>query len=377
MCDRRAILFGIGALVALILALGEAYIQLRLSTYPLSVASVAINLFLAWAALGLYFSFVEGSSKALGKNLQRVVEVLMRLLSWAVLLLALPVLVALTAVAAPDWTIRLLQAAAWPAVVALAALVVFRTPGGAQLIRSVFAQIQRVSVAGVEVDLSETAAKQVNADFQSTFQEYRKQINSEYDRQVRIMGIEEKLASAVQKAMKTTYGDDLTKHPPGYRCTLHVPDALFADHLYQLVEYYPYQGPDIKRGRTLSKRYGMIGRTWRFKDTEPPYQQEGNVFEGQKNVFVDKWAMTPGEAEYAAKQGYTALVSVLLKEEKSNVAVGILYFDSKMANAFGRDTKPDDFAMAALHQAKECELTTSIAEIGRSMLKVGPSIPGL
>ena len=56
------------------------------------------------------------------------------------------------------------------------------------------------------------------------------------------------------------------KAAPDFRLTVHIPDIVSADQLFQFTEYF---GPDGrptstgKVGRTLSVRYGVIGRAWR------------------------------------------------------------------------------------------------------------------
>src|SRR5439155_11414879 len=124
-------------------------------------------------------------------------------------------LVALVGFVAPDWTIRLLQAAAWPAVVAVAVFVLLRTPEGLQFVRAAFSRIRRVTALGVELELTEAAAKAIHYNIQSTFDEYRKRINSEYDRQVRIRQVEDKLARVVQQTIRDAQAG---KDPDGYRC---------------------------------------------------------------------------------------------------------------------------------------------------------------
>jgi len=49
----------------------------------------------------------------------------------------------------------------------------------------------------------------------------------------------------------------------GYRCTVYVPDLLFAEHLYQLVDYSP-RGPKDRSGRVYPFHLGIIGRAWRL-----------------------------------------------------------------------------------------------------------------
>jgi hypothetical protein len=370
---QRLVIFGIAALLSVAAAAVELFLGLDLIRVANAIGSFAlllfVNLLVFWSILGWYFSFIDRPAGDFRANLRRVLEALGYFLAFAVLLTAFPLALALVGVAAPDWTIRLIQAAAWPTVVGLAALLLARTPSGLQFIRSATARISKVSVAGIDVELTEAAATNIHYSLETSFTEYRKRLNSEYDRQVRMRQVDDKLALVADRAVNEAFGD---KPPPGYRCTIHVPDVLFAHTLYELLDYYPIGGG---RGRTFSMRYGMIGRTWRLKDAER-WQLEGDVFEGNKDptVLLDKWSMTPAEAKDAAQAGITAFVSIVLREDPSKPAIGILYFDSKTARAFGENEKPEDFAVKALVASNEAGLTRDIAQLGFDMRRVGPMI---
>jgi|SRR5579859_7753804 len=120
----RLISFGVAALIACIATAIEAYKHLRLETYPLSVASllvpVVINLSVAWALVGWYIAALEHPAADFRANLRSAVQAFILLASWATILLGFPLVLALVGYTVPDWSIRLLDTVAWPAVVALA-----------------------------------------------------------------------------------------------------------------------------------------------------------------------------------------------------------------------------------------------------------------
>lgn len=251
-------------------------------------------------------------------------------------------------------------------------ILIVGTQAGTSLFRSISSRFQKVSVTafGVGLELTETVAKEVQYNVREGFEEYRKRINSEFDRQVRIKQIDEKLAAVVEEVVKTKFAG---KAPPEYRCTIHVPDVLFSNTLYQLVDYYPRGGG---RGRTFSNRAGMIGKTWRLQES----QAARDVFDGGKTTeellkdLLRDWAMTRPEAGEAAQNGIRAFVTVLLTEEPSSVPIGILYFDSKKAEAFGDDTAAKTVGQFAFDTSSTTGLTKALAEIGEEMRKIGPAI---
>ena len=50
----------------------------------------------------------------------------------------------------------------------------------------------------------------------------------------------------------------------GYRATVHIPDVLFSDTLYQLLDYWP-KGKG--GGRRFSARFGILGLAWRLEES--------------------------------------------------------------------------------------------------------------
>jgi hypothetical protein len=55
------------------------------------------------------------------------------------------------------------------------------------------------------------------------------------------------------------------------RGTIHVPDIIFKEYLYQLTKYYVLteNGSRVEGspGRRFSMRFGIIGRAWRLKES--------------------------------------------------------------------------------------------------------------
>jgi hypothetical protein len=287
------------------------------------------------------------------------------------LLLSVFVLTAIVGFTAPDWSIRMVQAIAWPVVVVTAIVVLARTRVGAQFLQALSARLTKVSVLGVVFELTPDGAKKVQYGVESALDDYRNRLQAEYDRQVQAKQVNDRLALVVEEAIKIARGG---VPPTNYRCTIHVEDVLLVNALYQLVDYYPQARGS--RGRRFGIRYGMIGKTWRLRvDQIAP-----NVFDGRGSIaakvetLIKDWAMTHAEATAAAQDAITAFVVVVIKEGGSELPVALLYFDSKTAEAFGDATEADKFAAAVRAESDQRGLTKALIDIGVEMRQAAPKI---
>jgi hypothetical protein len=127
-----------------------------------------------------------------------------------------------------------------------------------------------------------------------------------------------------------------------------VQDLLFADALYQLLDYYPYQGSG--RGRSFSSRSGIIGKAWRLGKSQ--YAEVVPVEEGK--LILD-WGMTRAEADNAG-HGRQSFACVVLGS--ADEKLGLVFFDSPSPKAFGenKDSK--------LWTDLEASITKGAAETG-------------
>jgi hypothetical protein len=134
----------------------------------------------------------------------------------------------------PSWVLGLAKPLAWPIAIVLI-LWMFRTP-----LTSAIGRLRSWKGFGQELGLTEEAARAVTHNVQETFESYRKQTIREYDRVALLYGVRERLEQLVNVDLPTFIGP--LAEVPNFRCTLHVPDALFNDSLYQLLDYYPRGG---------------------------------------------------------------------------------------------------------------------------------------
>ncbi len=252
---------------------------------------------------------------------------------------------------------------AWPALVFIGVLILLWSRNLKGSLNAVLARIKRVKAGSVEVELTEQSATQVSQAQQEAFEEWRRRVNREFDREIDVQGILEKrerlIADFVKPAVEVS-----VKTMPKYRSTIHVPDILFAQTLYQLLDYYPGGGG---RGRVFSIRRGILGVAWRLVQN----QIDPRVSPDEDNL-IKNWAMTREEAAVAGK-GSQSFVAVIIRDDFRS-PIGIFYMDSADANAFGPDEDNARLLAAIEKGAKETGLASALARMGENLRKKGPAI---
>jgi hypothetical protein len=198
--------------------------------------------------------------------------------------------------------------------------------------------LSKVKGPGIELEFDREGAKEVKGLFQGAFKDFMAAAQKEYDRQSEIHQLSELRLPAAVAAVKSK----LKTLPKGYRATVHVPDVVFKRFLYQLVDYYPGGGG---RGRRFSERYGIIGRSWRLKESigegnalrvADPLETANTDPEKIIRTLIEEWGMTRAEAENSTRSRPSVLCVVLFSvEHNTKVPVGILFMDSEKQDAFG------------------------------------------
>jgi hypothetical protein len=124
-----------------------------------------------------------------------------------------------------------------------------------------------------------------------------------------------------------------------FRSTIYVPDLVFEEARYQLLDYYP-KGKG--KGRIIPRRYGLVGRAFRAEGSLTQ-----NAVPGDVQQLVIDWGMTRDEA--ARKNTRHSFSCVLLKE--AEIVIAGIYVDSEAAGAF-----PDIAAFESAIEAGAREL---------------------
>jgi hypothetical protein len=230
--------------------------------------------------------------------------------------------------------------------------------GGAQLDHFI-RQFRSVKIPGFEFvrgdELKQTA--------EQAFQLYREETKKQFDLWAQRLTIRDTVNRILEAEVEPLFRRTLNRIPD-YRCTIHVPDLLFADSLYQLIDYVPKgEGP---RGRLWSVRYGMMGKQWRLGTGA----SSGDVSENPDDLIRD-WGMTRAEAQGAGRR--KSLVCAILKHATRG-SVGILYLDAGEANAFGSNEQSNELLRIAEEACKKHGLVDALSTMQDDLRKQAPLI---
>jgi len=221
--------------------------------------------------------------------------------------------------------------------------------------------VRKVSAGGVEMEISSEAVDQVRQQLKGSFRELVSNARDEYERMAYLQEVDQRLQAVFETHFRQLPNSDRM------RTTVHVPDIIFQDYLYQLLDYYP-RGEGAHR--RFSQRYGIIGRSWRSNESHGT----GDAFadaQGKEQALVEQWGMTRQEAHGKLKAKPSCL-SVLLRS--NGLMVGILYLDSDLSDAFG-------ITSAAQTLAKSLETDSLVkalcVAVGRTMAPLRTAAPNL
>jgi hypothetical protein len=265
----------------------------------------------------------------------------------------------------------------WP-LFAILVIALLSTGPGRQLVRPLLARLKTFKVGAFAFELTEEGATEARGTIEDNFRSYRTTIQREYDRQAHIYSIPEKHSAVMDHLRERGLLEKSVWR--NLRSTIHVPDILFDDTLYQLLDYYPAGGG---AGRAFPVRRGIIGLAWRKRDDEV----EGTVPVGKPENLIVYWGMTRDEVT-AAGQGRKSFLCVVLRD-KAKSPVGVFYLDSRDDKAFGavpneRNPEPkvspedEEKANAIISAIKSCadelKLTDALGTLGMAMRSRGPQV---
>ncbi len=259
----------------------------------------------------------------------------------------------------PVWLEVLKVIITWPFVFAFAVLYFALSKLAPYKLARILKPFRSLKLFGTEFVLSE----EVGGDAEQSIEIYRKQVKRQFDTLVEVYDIRGKLEAVMDDVERALNG---RKKVADLRCTIHVPDILFADTLYQLLDYFPR---GVGRGRTFSSRFGIIGLCWRSR--EP--QIRGSVQTDPK-ILVRDWGMTHEQA-VASGEGRQSFAAVPLRDE-SGSPVAIFYLDAKDKNVFG-DDNGEGFRtdlIAAISEGHGKVLTASLVKMRDALKDRRPAI---
>lgn len=250
------------------------------------------------------------------------------------------------------YVVDIVDALAWPALIAFLLWGLTREPG-LRAAERVLARMRRVKAFGVELELGEEEGRRIKVTLEDQFEDFRAQVEAEFDRQVDRFDVSRLCASVAENVVEPLLRNDGLR----YQCTVYVPDIVFKDVLYRLLDYYPGGNG---RGSTYSERFGIIGRTWRLGES----QYEAEV-PGDRKTLITEWGMN---REEAAGQEDRSFVTLLLEEKDVTPFAGLLYIEADK-EGFKEDPRP-----VLCADPRVAELTTAVSRVMAEMRGRGPGL---
>jgi hypothetical protein len=191
---------------------------------------------------------------------------------------------------------------------------------------------------GVSFELTEKSAAETRDSIEQGLAAVRVKIRRRLAADVRAAGLQEAFATLIDSAAALA-------GKRGFRATIHIPDPLYANQLYQLLNYHPKGGG---AGRAFSTRSGIIGMAWRNRTPDRWYQGRTDERELRR-----KWGMTPEEAaERVSADSEKLFLAFPLFDERGAVPIGVFYFDAgKVENVFAAPAGASDDQLKAATDA--------------------------
>lgn len=248
---------------------------------------------------------------------------------------------------------------AWPFVVVFGVFVLVLWRAAPYRLERILAPLSMIRLGTAEISLHN---ENQHFRIEQVFNHYRTERKNEFDRRARADRLAEKLSDVVRNSIQPAVDRINGKHTP-IRATIHVPDVLFTDTLYQLLDYQP---KGSGRGRTFTTRFGIIGKTWRYGES----LIEPSIPTKDPDQLVLQYGMTWTEADDAGKNKQ-AFACVLLANENSD-PVGVLYMDSDRPYAFGKDSRDSEFCRAIAAACQKRGIPAALTRIVESVSQNAP-----
>ncbi len=267
----------------------------------------------------------------------------------------------------PSTLVGLVDALAWPVVVIFVLIALLRSSWISRAIGFLPQAVRaiKVSVAGVEMEINQQAAEEVRSFLVAPIEDLRKKADTEYKKMADAQRVYELLQSAIEVGCTSVLERKQIQRPALIRGTVHVPDIVFNEYLYQLVNYYPGSRANGPAGRRFSQRFGIIGRSWRLGESMARPTAPGTSAEDIRDL-VEQWGMSREEAAGQSRTHPACICVILRSPEDNNLPVGLLYLDTTQDQGFGSD---DAMAVEVARTMETEEVVQRLAlAVGRTIM---------
>lgn len=221
--------------------------------------------------------------------------------------------------------------------------------------------VRSLKIYGVEIEIDSKALHDLEERENEVFKQLSQKMERASTRAAQSLALSDHLrdaASAIMSKRRSRYGEVTTSLT--LRFAIHAPDTIFKYHLYQVTDYFLWQGGGSKpgKGRRFSTRYGIIGLAWRTGES----QGTAIAFQGSESDVENlkiRWSMTAAEAESAKDK--PSCLAITLNGSKPDSQLGLIYADCSERNFWGNtDEEADTFA-------KQCEELGAVKNLRAAM----------
>ena len=230
----------------------------------------------------------------------------------------------------PSDLVGVLGAVAWPSAIVLLLIIVLIAVWLSRTIQQLFgiaiSAVQKIEIAGVKLEIDTAVVDKVKKFLGGSLGKLMKEAKVQYDKMASQLLVEERLAEVVRVGLREILAQrGFATWPDDLRATIHVPDIVFKDYMYQLVDYYPNAYRERTAGRRLSQRFGIVGRAWRLQQS----MGRGRAVSGPdaSNQLIMYWGMQPDQADDRSHHRPATLCVMLIDAQDNNTRVGLLYID--------------------------------------------------
>jgi hypothetical protein len=271
---------------------------------------------------------------------------------------------------ATDWTLSFFKSFGWPHVFFILGLLILLNPRLRRQFMRILRRITHLKTGVVEIELQLEESTDYQEVTTKELRAYRSKIKEAYDTAAARQAIRDRLAGVYRSV--TDLLASLGKTGGDIRCTVHVPDVLFDETLYQLASYYPKGGG---AGRTFSTRRGIMGKAWRLGESQ------FNVrVPALPKTLIEDWGMTWEEAQRAAGQTERQSFAAIPLKNAADVAVGVIFIDAKPPHAFSLDgddatARDEKLEKAVMQAVANSDLVAALASVNRELFDRAPALP--
>jgi hypothetical protein len=272
----------------------------------------------------------------------------------------------------PSVGVGIANAIAWPVCLLLIVMVLMSGVIFSAKFRRLFGLtkiVREIKAGGIEMKIDADLVKDVEKHLRESFADLVADAKLRYQEMASAQRISQHLSRVVLEALpEVLSANNLAIDLASVRATVHVPDIIFQEFLYQLIDYFPVGGGADRR---FPEGFGIIGRSWRLGES---MGRGIAVVPGPTGVrgLIENWGMSHKAALSQSRRNPADLCVILRSDVDGQVPIGLLYIDSTAPDAFGRN--PDHDSEVANDIARALEQHEDVRALGCAVARAMPPL---